>query len=426
MVNAPKRNLSPLLVGKYGKSTKHFTQWRHQANKDKSGLEAERDRALGALCSLLSKKKLAADKRQETHFLNNKEKEKWIEDYVERETAVARKRVQDAQSAMMQEQECVGNVDNGWLTITQPEITLEEMLNAIGVSLSDLASSKDEEDAEDEDHNEDAHDNEDEDDNEKDTGLGKRSDDNEPGWVMSTMSKTVQHCMVSFGQKQMRLDELTQPGWWDAADYFRERIMKYGMTELKVPAVWLLLTVMTAATPSPTSFGVLMGAFDIVPGQSQMPQVRSRHESSQMRLGSEKPQAENHLVPPMPAAVPDSSDRDCEASYTIKLLSPHIVSLAEYHIDIRFRRSHCDSSCVTGRVDRQRCIFDNVFRIKALCEPVLLRVRIFWISETRLWDKIIPQCVCKGCTGHANVADHKWSWLTKSELYMVLPVTDKW
>jgi len=38
---------------------------------------------------LQSKKKLAAERRQET-FLNDKEKEEWIEDYVERETAVTR------------------------------------------------------------------------------------------------------------------------------------------------------------------------------------------------------------------------------------------------------------------------------------------------------------------------------------------------
>jgi hypothetical protein len=91
MVNAPKKNFSPLPVGRYGKSTKRSTQRHHQVNEGKSGLEAERIRALGALRSLRSKKKLAAEKRRETHFLSNEEKEKWIEDYVERETAGARK-----------------------------------------------------------------------------------------------------------------------------------------------------------------------------------------------------------------------------------------------------------------------------------------------------------------------------------------------
>ena len=49
---------------------------------------------------------------------------------------------------------------------------------------------------------------------------------------MGTISKTVQHYMESFRQKQMRLDELTQPGWGDAANDFRERDMKYRTTEL--------------------------------------------------------------------------------------------------------------------------------------------------------------------------------------------------
>jgi hypothetical protein len=124
---------------------------------------------------------------------------------------------------------------------------------------------------------------------------------------MGTISKTVQHRKESFRQKQLRLDELTQPGWGDAADYFRERDMKYGTTELKIPAVGKPQKDSTAATPSPTTFGELIQALDIVPRQSQMPQVTSRQGTSKLRLGSEKPQADNHIVPPMPAAVPDSS-----------------------------------------------------------------------------------------------------------------------
>jgi len=86
MVNAPKKNFSPLPAGRYSKSTKWTTQWRHHVNERKSGLEAERvrARALGALRSSRCKKKLAAEKRRETHFLSNQDKEKFIEDYVER------------------------------------------------------------------------------------------------------------------------------------------------------------------------------------------------------------------------------------------------------------------------------------------------------------------------------------------------------
>jgi len=139
MVNAPKKNFSPLPAGRYSKSTKRSTQRRHHANEGKSGLEAERVRALGALRSLRSKKKLAAEKRQETHFLSNEEKEKWIEDYVERETAGARKRVEDIEAAVQQEQDDMTHAEIAGLTPREPEKTFEEMMAAIGDRLLQLA-----------------------------------------------------------------------------------------------------------------------------------------------------------------------------------------------------------------------------------------------------------------------------------------------
>jgi len=129
------------------------------------------------------------------------------------ETAVARMRVHDAETVIMQEMKDVTTATG------KCERTFEEMLNAIGDSLSDLASSDDEQDRIDEG------------DDKVDIELAKLSDDDEPGWVMGTVSKTVQHCMESFQQKQMRLDELTQPGWGDAGKYFRERDIKYGMAK---------------------------------------------------------------------------------------------------------------------------------------------------------------------------------------------------
>jgi hypothetical protein len=206
---------------------------------------------------------IAAEKQREMHFLSNKERETWIEDYVQRETAVARKRVQDAEKALMQEQEHIENVEKGRSATSKPERTFEEMLNAIGDSLSDRVSSEDEEDGEDED------------DDEEDTRHGKLSEDEEPGWVMGTISKPEQHRTESFRQKQLRLGELTQPGWGDAAHYLRERDMKYRMTELMIPAFGKPQEDSTAATPSPTTFGKHMQGLDIVPGKSQMPQVTS-------------------------------------------------------------------------------------------------------------------------------------------------------
>jgi len=236
MVNALKKNFSPLPAGRYDKSKTRSTQRRHQANESKSGLVAERIRPLGALCSLKSKKKLGAEKRRETHCLSNEEKEKWIEDYVERETAGASKRVEDAEAAVQQEQDDMTQAEIAGLTSTQPEETFEEMLVAIGDSLSDLASSDDREDGEEEDDEE--------------TEQGNLSEDDKPGWVMGTITKTVQQRMERFRQKLMKPDELTQPGWEDAANYFRERGKKYGTTELRVPAVVQPQTMDDAPEPS--------------------------------------------------------------------------------------------------------------------------------------------------------------------------------
>jgi len=112
---------------------------------------------------------------------------------------------------------------------------------------------------------------------------------------MGSISKTVQHHMVSFRQKQMRFDELTQPGCGDAASYICERDMKYETAELKIPAVVKPQIDTNTATPPPTTFGEHMQPHDIVRGQSQMPAVTSRPRSSQMWLGSEKPQLHKFL-----------------------------------------------------------------------------------------------------------------------------------
>ena len=183
---------------------------------------AERLRALGALRSLRSKQKLAAEKRRETHFLSNEEKEQWIEHYVERETAGARKRVEDAEAAVQQEQDDMTYAEIVGLMSREPEQMLEEMLVAMGDSLSDLACSDDGEAGEDEDDEE--------------TEQGKLSNDDEPGWVMGTITETVLQRMKSFRQKQMKLDELTQPEWEKAAYYSCERDKKYGTSKLRVTA----------------------------------------------------------------------------------------------------------------------------------------------------------------------------------------------
>jgi hypothetical protein len=178
-------------------------------------------------------------------------------------------------------------------TSREPEKTFEEMLVVIGDSLSDLARPDDGEDGEEADDEE--------------TEQGNLSEDDEPSWVMGTMTKMVQQHMERFRQKQMKLDEVTQPGWEDAANYLRERDKKYGTTELRVLAVVQPQTNDDPPPLLPATFGELMESLDIVPGISQRAQGTSRPGSSHIRLVSVKPQSKSCIPGGEPAAEPDSS-----------------------------------------------------------------------------------------------------------------------
>jgi hypothetical protein len=100
---------------------------------------------------------------------------------VDQETTAARKQVHDTEAAIIQVQEYMRNVEKARSTTTKPETILDKMLNAIVNSLSDRPSSEVEEDGEDKD------------DDEEDTEHSKQSQDEEPGWVMGTISKSVHH-----------------------------------------------------------------------------------------------------------------------------------------------------------------------------------------------------------------------------------------
>jgi 5,10-methylene-tetrahydrofolate dehydrogenase/methenyl tetrahydrofolate cyclohydrolase len=117
--------------------------------------------------------------RSETHFLSNKEKEKGIEDYVERVTTVPRTRVKDTETTIKQDEEETRNADYAGVTTRQPEKICEEMMIRMGASLIDVASSDDEDDGDCG--------------GSEDKELGKLSEDDEPGWAVVTIFKTVQH-----------------------------------------------------------------------------------------------------------------------------------------------------------------------------------------------------------------------------------------
>jgi len=181
------------------------------------------------------------------------------------------------------------------------------MLNSIGDSPNDLASSDDEQDGQVEE------------DDQADTELGKLSDDDEPGWVLGTITETVQHRMENFRRKEMRLDELTHPGWGDAANHRRKRDMRYRTAKLKVPAVVKPQIDTTAGTPSPIEVGEHMQTPEIVQGQLEMPAVTSWPGSRQIRLGSEKPQS--HKLIPVLSPSMDSDSMPIQDSNPIEHLS---------------------------------------------------------------------------------------------------------
>ena len=179
---------------------------------------------------------------------------KWIEDYIDRDTAVARNWVEDVETAIMQKQEDMWNAEHAGSTTRKPEKTVQEILNTIAGSLSDLASSDNEEDGEDDENHE------------EDTEPGKQSQDEEPGRVMDALSKTVQQHLASCRQKQMRFDQLTQQGWQDEANNCREIDMTYPTAELNILAVIELHTDKVAATLAPTAVAEHIDNLDVVMG----------------------------------------------------------------------------------------------------------------------------------------------------------------
>jgi len=148
---------------------------------------------------------------------------------------------------------------------------------AIQDSQRDIASSNDVENG---DHEHD-----------EETQLGQLSEDDEPYYMMGTITKTVQQRMERFWEKQINLDKFTRHGCEDAHNYFRERDKKYSTSELRVTAVVHLQTDDDAASPAPTPFAELMECRNIVPVISQMLHGTSRPGRGHIRQYSCKPQS---------------------------------------------------------------------------------------------------------------------------------------
>ena len=120
-----------------------------------------------------------ANTKWETYFLSHKENEKWIEDYVHRDTTMATKQVEDAETVNQQQQDDMTNDQKALMTTRKPEETIALLLNPLRDSLRDVTCSDDKEDTEEEEVDDD------------DTVLGRLSNDYKPGCVIQIFSEMV-------------------------------------------------------------------------------------------------------------------------------------------------------------------------------------------------------------------------------------------
>jgi len=107
-------------------------------------------------------------------------------------------------------------------------------------------------------------------------------------------------------QKQMRVDELTEPGCEEVADYIHQRYWNYRNSKVKELAVVQPQTNDDAAALATSKFGELMECHDIDQGILQMPQRTFRPGCSHISIGAVKPQPNTSMSVLVPATMPNS------------------------------------------------------------------------------------------------------------------------
>jgi len=88
--------------------------------------------------------------------------------------------------------------------------------------------------------------------------------------------------MVSLRQTEMKLGEMTWPGWGDMPNYLRESDDTYTTAQSLIPVVIQAETKKCTATSAMTIFAECIETHDTIPVQSQMPWGTSQPRSSQM------------------------------------------------------------------------------------------------------------------------------------------------
>jgi len=120
------------------------------------------------------------------------------------------------------------------------------------------------------------------------------------------------------------------------------------------------------------------------------------------------------------------TNSECDACWTRNLLSLHIASPANHHLEFGFGQRLGDVSWVIGGMPTHICTFQVIYLQKVICVLVLLQVRIFLIPVPKLWDMRIRLCMCKGQTHHVKVLDSKSGCKATNKFNFCLPIAVKW
>jgi len=156
--------------------------------------------------------------------------------------------------------------------------------------------------------------------------------------------------------------------------------------------------------------------------QLQMPAVTSRPGYCQIRLSLENPQSHHFKPVVLPDAVSDSTPTQDAKPVEPLSISPCLKHPKLVTIEIEYEWRYGDGSRIAAGIGSHIVSFEDLCVVKAIYVPVLLRVCIFLISVTKLWDMIVYQCMCKDRRGHAKVLDSKSHWLMASKLEIDLHV----
>jgi len=101
----------------------------------------------------------------------------------------------------------------------------------------------------------------------------------------------------------------------------------------------------------------------------------------------------------------------------------NIAPPATHQIEIGFRPRNVNGTWVARRIDRQSVSGEVISQWNAIDWAILVHIRFFVISVTKLWDTMFSLCIWNCRTHHAKVLEFKSSYKMTNELDICLPIS---